>query len=66
MLWLKKVLVVINFKCFNIFSILGWRWRDEQINQKDMENIIQIHNANNEHAWREVLMWERTLHPLVN
>lgn len=23
-----------------------------------MKHIINIHNANNEHAWKEVLMWE--------
>lgn len=26
----------------------GWRWKDEDIKQKDMEDIIKIHNANNE------------------
>ncbi|BHF62272.1 hypothetical protein SprV_0200525300 [Sparganum proliferum] len=36
----------------------GWRWRDDQISPKDMDNIIRIHNANNELAWREVLKWE--------
>ncbi|KAA3673202.1 cytochrome c heme-lyase [Paragonimus westermani] len=36
----------------------GWRWRDEDIGQQDMENIIRIHNVNNELAWREVLKWE--------
>merc|ERR1712226_522176 len=36
----------------------GWRWRDEDIEQKDMDNIIKIHNANNEAAWQEVLKWE--------
>lgn len=41
----------------------GWRWRDDQISQKDMNNIIKIHNANNEQAWEEVLLWERSLHP---
>ncbi|KAK6009129.1 cytochrome c/c1 heme lyase [Ostertagia ostertagi] len=32
----------------------GWRWQDDQLTEKDMENIILIHNANNEEAWREV------------
>uniref|UniRef100_A0A914S5A1 Holocytochrome c-type synthase n=1 Tax=Parascaris equorum TaxID=6256 RepID=A0A914S5A1_PAREQ len=32
---------------------------------RDMENIIRIHNANNEEAWREVLKWENLLHPFV-
>ncbi|XP_049823067.1 holocytochrome c-type synthase [Aethina tumida] len=36
----------------------GWRWKDEDIQQKDMNDIIKIHNANNEQAWREVLKWE--------
>lgn len=36
----------------------GWRWRDEDIKAEDMSNIIKIHNANNEQAWREVLKWE--------
>ncbi|CAJ0950735.1 unnamed protein product, partial [Mesorhabditis belari] len=41
----------------------GWRWEDDHLSQKDMENIIRIHNANNEEAWREVLKWELLLHP---
>nr|CDJ85193.1 Cytochrome c c1 haem-lyase domain containing protein [Haemonchus contortus] len=41
----------------------GWRWQDDQLTEKDMENIIRIHNANNEEAWREVLKWENLLHP---
>ncbi|CAH1644224.1 unnamed protein product [Spodoptera littoralis] len=36
----------------------GWRWKNEDIKQKDMEDIIKIHNANNEQAWQEVLKWE--------
>jgi len=36
----------------------GWRWKEEDIKQKDMDDIIKIHNANNEQAWREVLKWE--------
>ncbi|KAK0167432.1 hypothetical protein PV327_004831 [Microctonus hyperodae] len=36
----------------------GWRWRNEDIQPKDMEDIIKIHNANNEQAWQEVLKWE--------
>lgn len=39
-------------------SISGWRWKKEDINQKDMGDIIKIHNANNEQAWQEVLKWE--------
>lgn len=36
----------------------GWRWKDDDIAPNDMEHIVQIHNANNEQAWREVLKWE--------
>ncbi|XP_043266736.1 holocytochrome c-type synthase [Venturia canescens] len=36
----------------------GWRWKKEDIAPKDMEDIIKIHNANNEQAWQEVLKWE--------
>lgn len=36
----------------------GWRWKNEDISPKDMDDIIKIHNANNEQAWQEVLKWE--------
>lgn len=36
----------------------GWRWKDDDLNQDDMNHIIRIHNVNNEEAWREVLKWE--------
>ncbi|XP_071494998.1 holocytochrome c-type synthase-like [Diadema antillarum] len=36
----------------------GWRWQPDEIEQEDMNNIIRIHNANNEQAWQEVLKWE--------
>ncbi|XP_071799771.1 holocytochrome c-type synthase-like [Asterias amurensis] len=36
----------------------GWRWKPDDISQKDMHDIIKIHNANNEQAWQEVLKWE--------
>lgn len=36
----------------------GWRWKDDDLSQKDMAHIIRIHNVNNEAAWKEVLMWE--------
>jgi len=36
----------------------GWRWKEEDIQQADMSNIIRIHNANNEQAWKEILKWE--------
>lgn len=36
----------------------GWRWKDDDPDPEDMKNIVMIHNANNEQAWREVLKWE--------
>ncbi|XP_074659918.1 holocytochrome c-type synthase-like [Tubulanus polymorphus] len=36
----------------------GWRWEDDALSANDMAHIIRIHNANNEHAWQEVLRWE--------
>lgn len=36
----------------------GWRWKTDDISPKDMDDIIKIHNANNEQAWQEVLKWE--------
>ncbi|XP_072560145.1 holocytochrome c-type synthase [Paramormyrops kingsleyae] len=36
----------------------GWRWKDDDLSQKDMTNIIKIHNQNNEQAWQEILKWE--------
>ncbi|XP_063283374.1 holocytochrome c-type synthase isoform X2 [Pelobates fuscus] len=36
----------------------GWKWKEEDVNPKDMENIIKIHNQNNEQAWSEILKWE--------
>lgn len=36
----------------------GWRWQESDIQPHDMANIINIHNSNNEQAWREVLKWE--------
>jgi cytochrome c heme-lyase len=32
----------------------GWRWKEEALEPKDMDDIIKIHNSNNEQAWREV------------
>jgi cytochrome c heme-lyase len=56
----------------------GWNWKDHvegkdpqysgksgdeaKFHDKDMANIIMIHNANNENAWNEILKWERALH----
>ncbi|CRK95307.1 CLUMA_CG008665, isoform A, partial [Clunio marinus] len=36
----------------------GWKWQKDDIAAKDMDDIIKIHNANNEQAWQEVLKWE--------
>ena len=36
----------------------GWKWEKDDLSQKDMDNIIRIHNLNNETAWQEVLKWE--------
>lgn len=36
----------------------GWRWQKDDLAPKDMDDIIKIHNANNEQAWQEVLKWE--------
>lgn len=36
----------------------GWRWQKDDLQPKDMDDIIKIHNANNEQAWQEVLKWE--------
>ncbi|XP_062338403.1 holocytochrome c-type synthase-like [Osmerus eperlanus] len=36
----------------------GWRWKEDDLGQKDMSNIIKIHNRNNEQAWQEILKWE--------
>lgn len=33
----------------------GWRWKESDLAQKDMDDIIKIHNTNNEQAWQEVL-----------
>ncbi|KAH9366599.1 hypothetical protein HPB48_010270 [Haemaphysalis longicornis] len=33
----------------------GWRWRESELQPEDMAHIIRIHNANNDHAWEEVL-----------
>ncbi len=36
----------------------GWRWEKDDLKPSDMDNIIKMHNANNERAWEEVLKWE--------
>lgn len=37
----------------------GWTWKEEDIQQKDMDSIIRVHNLNNENAWLMVLEWEK-------
>lgn len=55
---------------WNAMKKKGWNWKKETdqdgqiIQHKDMENIIKIHNVNNERAWQEVLKWEMFLHHL--
>lgn len=41
-----------------LLILLGWRWKEASLSPGDMENIIKIHNANNEQAWQEILKWE--------
>ena len=36
----------------------GWRWKDDALSPADMDNIVRMHNINNELAWFEVLKWE--------
>lgn len=40
----------------------GWRWKEDDLNPKDMDHIIKIHNVNNEMAWQEILKWEALHH----
>jgi len=47
---------------WNAMTRKGWRWQDDEVEQSDINNIISIHNVNNERAWREILMWERAYH----
>ncbi|MBZ3874430.1 Cytochrome c-type heme lyase [Sciurus carolinensis] len=43
----------------------GWKWKDEDIRQKEMYNIIRIHNQNSEQAWKEIFKRE-ALHAAVS
>merc|ERR1719412_1018888 len=43
---------------WNAMKRKGWQWGPDDIKADDMEQIIKIHNANNEAAWQEVLKWE--------
>lgn len=40
----------------------GWTWEEDAIKKNDMSHIINIHNANNELGWQEVLKWESLHH----
>lgn len=43
---------------YNAMIRKGWKWKESDIQSEDMTHIINIHNTNNELAWREVLKWE--------
>ncbi|MES1904299.1 MAG: hypothetical protein MHPSP_000085 [Paramarteilia canceri] len=43
---------------WNAMKRKGWQWKDDQITDKDMDNIIAIHNVNNESTWLEIMKWE--------
>ena len=43
---------------YNALRRKGWEFGPDDLEQSDMDYIIKIHNANNENAWEEVLMWE--------
>ena len=43
---------------YNALLRKGWEFGPEDLEQSDMDHIIKIHNANNESAWQEVLLWE--------
>lgn len=46
----------------------GWRWKDEAIKQKDMEDIIKIHNANNEQVEVNsiIIFYAISIHPMYH
>lgn len=45
----------VQLKMFwNAMLRKGWRWEESALEPKDMDDIIKIHNSNNEQAWREV------------
>ncbi|XP_044156431.1 holocytochrome c-type synthase isoform X2 [Bufo gargarizans] len=43
---------------WNAMARKGWKWKDDDMEPKDMTNIIKIHNQNNEQAWSEIVKWE--------
>ena len=44
----------------------GWRWQESALEPKDMEDIIKIHNTNNEQAWLEVTIHMTLILLLLN
>eukprot|EP00127_Corallochytrium_limacisporum_P005026 Clim_evm22s197 gene=Clim_evmTU22s197 len=44
---------------YNAMRRKGWKHEDNpEMVREDMTEVIRVHNANNEYAWREVLKWE--------
>ena len=41
---------------YNALRRKGWQFGPEDLEAQDMDHIIKIHNANNESAWKEVLL----------
>ena len=41
---------------YNALRRKGWQFGPEDLEAQDMDHIIKIHNANNESAWKEVLV----------
>ena len=41
---------------YNALRRKGWQFGPEDLEAQDMDHIIKIHNANNESAWKEVLI----------
>lgn len=57
-MWINFMALLGTFVKFYHMFFPRWKWKDEDISQKDMYNIIRIHNQNNEQAWKEILKWE--------
>lgn len=48
---------------WNAITRKGWKWQEsEKLEASDIENVIGIHNLNNERTWREILKWEALHH----
>ena len=41
---------------YNALRRKGWEFGPDDLEAQDMDHIIKIHNANNESAWKEVLL----------